>query len=225
MIILLVEDDTLLATHSIDFLAKEGIEVDYASTVRQAKSISAQQQYDAIVLDINLPDGDGLNLAQQWQHTRSEPILFLSARAALDDKLKAFSFGALDYLTKPFALEELAIRIKLLANKNTLKSNKRFALDSLNVDLNAKIITRAQRLIVLSPQQWQLLTLLVEHYPNPVDKATVINTIWPDQDVNNNMYKSLLTRLRSNLSHEHETPLLHTLKKQGIVLKMEKTDE
>ncbi|BBN83912.1 DNA-binding response regulator [Pseudoalteromonas sp. A25] len=225
MIILLVEDDTLLATHSIDFLAKEGIEVDYASTVTQAKSISKQQRYDAIVLDINLPDGSGLSLAQQWQHTRSEPILFLSARDALDDKLKAFSFGALDYLTKPFALEELAVRIKLLANKTPSKTNTRFELDSLNVDLSAKIITRSQRIIVLSPQQWQLLALLIEHYPNPVDKATIINAIWPDQDSNNNMYKSLLTRLRNNLSRENEAPLLHTLKKQGIVLRMENIDE
>ncbi|MCF6434481.1 response regulator transcription factor [Pseudoalteromonas sp. MMG022] len=219
MIILLVEDDTVLATHSIDFLAQEGIEVDYASTVRQAKAISEQQTYDAIVLDINLPDGDGLSLAKLWQNQRQEPILFLSARDALDDKLKAFSLGALDYLTKPFALPELAVRIKLLANKNNPQPTKQFNLDSLQVDLDARIITRGERVIVLSPQQWQLLAMLIKHYPNPVSKDTIINEIWPQQDSNNNMYKSLITRLRSNLTQADEPPLLHTLKKQGVALR------
>ncbi|CAH9063664.1 Transcriptional activator protein CzcR [Pseudoalteromonas holothuriae] len=220
MIILLVEDDTVLATHSINFLAQEGIEVDYASTVKQAQAISEQQQYDAIVLDINLPDGDGLSLAKLWQGTRDEPILFLSARDKLDDKLKAFSLGALDYLTKPFALAELAVRIKLLANKTLVKKSTTFKLDSLSVDLQAKIITRGQRVIILSPQQWLLLSLLIEHYPNPVNKSCIINHIWPDEDTNNNMYKSLLTRLRTNLSRDEEVPLLHTLKKQGLVLRV-----
>ncbi|CAM4128647.1 response regulator transcription factor [Pseudoalteromonas byunsanensis] len=221
MIILLVEDDTVLATHSIDFLAQEGIEVDYASTVKQAQAISEHQNYDAIVLDINLPDGDGLTLAKQWQHQRQEPILFLSARDALDDKLQAFSYGALDYLTKPFALPELAIRIKLLANKSNSKPNRQFSLDSLQVDLDARIITRGDRVIVLSAQQWLLLELLIKHYPNPVRKAAIINEIWPQQDSNINMYKSLITRLRSNLTQEDEPALLHTLRKQGIALRVQ----
>ncbi|MBE0370211.1 response regulator transcription factor [Pseudoalteromonas aurantia] len=223
MIILLVEDDSILAAQTIDFLNAEGIEVDYASSLTQARSISEGTDYEAIILDINLPDGTGIEFAKTLEKN-SAPILFLSARNALTDKLAAFSVGALDYITKPFALEELAVRIKLLARKNTPAKNTTFQLDSLFVDLDAKIAKRAERTIVLSPQQWSLLALLITHSPNPVSKDNLIATIWPDQDVNNNMYKSLVTRLRTNITKPNEKVLLHTLKKQGLALK-ERDDE
>lgn len=219
MIILLVEDDTLLAAQTIDFLNAENIEVDYASSLTQAKGIADGSHYDAIILDINLPDGTGLELATTLQGYSQAPILFLTARTELEDKLKAFSLGALDYITKPFALEELAVRIKLLAKKHNTKPNKTFELGSLFVDLDAKFVQRADRTLILSPQQWCLLTLLIKHSPNPVTKDTIIATVWPEQDVNNNMYKSLITRLRSNISHNNDSELLHTLKKHGLALK------
>ncbi|KPH63838.1 response regulator transcription factor [Pseudoalteromonas porphyrae] len=219
MIILLVEDDAILAQQAITFLENEGIEVDYARSLAQAKGICVGQHYDAIILDINLPDGTGLSLAQQWRDTNTAPILFLTARCALEDKLAAFAAGALDYLTKPFALEELVIRIKLLAKKHSCEATH-FNLDTLSIDLEAKIIKRAQRTIILSPQQWTLVALLLRHSPAPVSKEMIINTVWPDKDVNNNMYKSLLTRLRTNLTKDDEVELLHTLKKQGVALRL-----
>lgn len=219
MIVLLVEDDTILATQTIEFLESEGFEVDYASSIQQAVGISGEQKYDAIILDINLPDGTGLELAKRWQGQQTAPILFLTARHELDDKLAAFELGALDYITKPFALEELAARLKILINKQpTLSQN--FKLDTLEINFDSKIAKRGERVILLSPQQWQLLALLSKHSPNPIAKIDIIEHIWPDQDVNNNMYKSLITRLRSNLSKADEYQLLHTLKKQGLVLKI-----
>ncbi|RJE72399.1 transcriptional regulator [Pseudoalteromonas sp. MSK9-3] len=219
MIVLLVEDDALLAAQTIDFLNAEGIEVDYASSLAQARGISLDVNYDAMILDINLPDGTGLELATTLQQSNNAPILFLTARTELEDKLHAFSLGALDYITKPFALEELAVRIKLLAQKQPSTSNHIFKLDSLSVDITAKIAKRDNRILILSPQQWCLLTLLIQHSPNPVTKDTIIATVWPEQDVNNNMYKSLITRLRSNISHNNDSELLHTLKKHGLALK------
>lgn len=219
MIVLLVEDDTILATQTIEFLESEGFEVDYASSIQQAVGISGEQKYDAIILDINLPDGTGLELAKRWQGQQTAPILFLTARHELDDKLAAFELGALDYITKPFALEELAARLKILINKQpTLSQN--FKLDTLEINFESKIAKRGERVILLSPQQWQLLALLSKHSPNPIAKIDIIEHIWPDQDVNNNMYKSLITRLRSNLSKADECQLLHTLKKQGLALKI-----
>ncbi|TMP39926.1 DNA-binding response regulator [Pseudoalteromonas citrea] len=219
MIVLLVEDDALLAAQTIDFLNAEGIEVDYASSLAQARGISLDVNYDAMILDINLPDGTGLELATTLQQSNTAPILFLTARTELEDKLHAFSLGALDYITKPFALEELAVRIKLLGQKQPSTSNHIFKLDSLSVDITAKIAKRDNRILILSPQQWCLLTLLIQHSPNPVTKDTIIATVWPEQDVNNNMYKSLITRLRSNISHNNDSELLHTLKKHGLALK------
>ncbi|CCQ12582.1 DNA-binding response regulator [Pseudoalteromonas luteoviolacea B = ATCC 29581] len=219
MIILLVEDNRQLAATTIDFLANEGIEVDYASTVSAAITISARQYYDAIVLDLGLPDGNGFDLAKHFASTHTTcPLLFLTAQNDLDNKLKAFELGALDYLTKPFELAELAMRIKILGRKQRKLIGNEFKLDSLCVDLSLRCAFRASRPITLSPQQWQLLELLMDHSPAPVDKHQIVQTIWPDSDFTNDMYKTLVTRLRRNLTYDGEQELVHTIRGLGIAL-------
>ncbi|KZN43823.1 response regulator transcription factor [Pseudoalteromonas luteoviolacea] len=223
MLVLLVEDDTALAAQLIDFLQHENIEVDYAASVSSAKEIAAQttkySRYDAAILDMDLPDGNGMSLINEQILGQGVPVLFCTAATALEDKLAAFSAGALDYITKPFDLPELAVRLKLLAKKQGTQSENTFELDSLLIDFNTQIAKRGERILVLSPQQWLLLSLLTKSAPNPVSKEDILCKIWPDQDVNNNMYKSLLTRLRKNISRDSELGLLHTIKGQGLVLR------
>ncbi|AOT10988.1 response regulator transcription factor [Pseudoalteromonas luteoviolacea] len=223
MLVLLVEDDTSLAAQLIDFLQCEGIEVDYAMSVASAKEIAVQtnlySQYDAVILDMDLPDGSGLNLLSEDILGQGVPVLFCTAATSLEDKLAAFSAGALDYITKPFALPELAVRLKILAQKQPTQTEAMFDIDDLHIDFSMKIAKRGERVLVLSPQQWQLLSLLAEHSPKPVKKDQILIHIWPDQDVNNNMYKSLLTRLRRNVSKHDEPELIHTIKSQGVVLR------
>lgn len=220
MLILFVEDDRALAANTIDFLNNEGIEVDFADSVYAAKEISSKQEYDAIVLDIGLPDGNGFVLAKHFAAAQPDtPIIFLTAEASLDNKLLAFSLGALDYLTKPFELAELTIRLKLLEAKKPSIKSKPFVLGDLTIDLQQRIATRSKRVITLSPQQWLLLTLLINHYPTPVSKAIILEKLWPDNNVTPDMYKTLVSRLRNNISHQQETPLLHTIKGVGVVLR------
>lgn len=220
MLVLLVEDDLHLATLTIDFLAAENIEVDFASTIKNAKQITKDNSYDAIVLDLELPDGSGYELAEFFTSTMPNcPILFLTAQCSLEHKLAAFQRGALDYVTKPFALAELAVRIKLLSAKNSRQTQPIFTLDSLQVDFSQRIVTRGQRHITLSPQQWQLLQLVAASSPTPVSKQTIVDVIWPDTDVNTNMYKSLLTRLRKNITQHQELELIHTIKSVGVCLR------
>ena len=226
MIVLFVEDDSKLAQQTINFLENEGIEVDYAANIRQALAISENagadpllQAYDAIILDMNLPDGNGVSLAKTLSETMANtPILFLTGQAEIDDKLAAFAAGALDYLTKPFAMAELAIRLKLLGRKQPDKADA-FALDNLEINFSEKIILRGKRAITLSPQQWQLLALLCRHSPAFVAKETILNSIWPDTDASNDMYKSLISRLRNNLSRKDEPGLLVIAPKQGVALR------
>ncbi|KZN69811.1 response regulator transcription factor [Pseudoalteromonas luteoviolacea] len=223
MLVLLVEDDAALAAQLIDFLQHENIEVDYAASVSSAKEIAAQtikySRYDAAILDMDLPDGNGISLISEQILGQGVPVLFCTAATALEDKLAAFSAGALDYITKPFDLPELAVRLKLLAKKQSAHAENTFELDSLLIDFNTQIAKRGERILVLSPQQWLLLSLLTKHAPNPVSKEDILCKVWPDQDVNNNMYKSLLTRLRKNISRDSERELLHTIKGQGLVLR------
>lgn len=226
MIVLFVEDDSKLAQQTINFLENEGIEVDYAANIRQALAISENaandplsEVYDAIILDMNLPDGNGLTLAKTFNDTMARtPILFLTGQTALDDKLAAFEAGALDYLTKPFAMAELAIRLKLLARKQPDKSDV-FTLGDLDINFSEKMIQRAGRAITLSPQQWQLLALLCRHSPAFVAKESILNHIWGDTDASNDMYKSLISRLRNNLSRKDESGLLMIAPKQGVALR------
>ncbi|MBQ4811618.1 response regulator transcription factor [Pseudoalteromonas luteoviolacea] len=223
MLVLLVEDDAALAAQLIDFLQHENIEVDYAASIRSAKEIAAQtirySRYDAVILDMDLPDGNGISLVGEQMLGQGVPVLFCTAATALEDKLAAFSAGALDYITKPFDLPELAVRLKILAKKQETRFEHVFELDTLSVDFNSKIAKRGERILVLSPQQWVLLGLLTKNAPNPLSKEEILCNVWPDQDVNNNMYKSLLTRLRKNISKDGELELLHTIKGQGLMLR------
>ena len=222
MIVLFVEDDIKLAQQTISFLENEDIEVDYAASVKQALAISEQtgaDGYDAIILDMNLPDGDGVSLATRFTKTLAQtPIIFLTGQTDLNDKISAFDAGALDYLTKPFAMAELAIRLKVLARKQPDKSLT-FTLGSLAVNFSQQTISRGGRGITLSPQQWQLLKLLSRYSPAFVTKETLLTQLWPDTDASNDMYKSLISRLRNNLTRGSEVPLLVTAAKQGVALR------
>lgn len=219
MIVLFVEDDQKLAQQTIDFLALENIDIDYACSIAAAKEISSSQRYDAIILDMNLPDGHGTSLANYFKKELPKtPIIFLTGQDKLSDKISAFEAGALDYLTKPFELPELAIRLKLLKNKGqTILSS--FVLDDLRINFDEKIIMRGERTISLSPQQWKLLKLLTKKSPAYVSKQQIIDNVWTDQDVTNDMYKSLLSRLRTNLTNAGEQTLLTIAKKEGVALR------
>ena len=221
MLILFVEDDLELASQTMDFLAQEGIDIDFASNVKQARHLFEKEQFSAVILDMNLPDGNGLELAEHFTaNSPNTPILFLTGQDSIEDKLSAFSAGALDYLTKPFSLAELAVRVKLLGLKKTQHQNT-FNIANLFIDFESKVVKRQEQAITLSPQQWQLLKMLADNSPGFVSKQQVVENIWPDRDVTNDMYKALVSRLRTNLSPNAQSNLIVIARKQGIALKEE----
>ena len=221
MLILFVEDDLELASQTMDFLAQEGIDIDFASNVKQARHLFEKEQFSAVILDMNLPDGNGIELAEHFTaNSPNTPILFLTGQDSIEDKLCAFSAGALDYLTKPFSLAELAVRIKLLGAKKKQHQDT-FSIADLFVDFDSKVVKRQQQAVTLSPQQWQLLKLLAAASPGFVSKQQIVDTIWPDKDVTNDMYKALVSRLRTNLSPASQSNLVVIARKQGVALKQE----
>ncbi|MCP4320715.1 MAG: response regulator transcription factor [Psychromonas sp.] len=221
MLILLAEDETDLAELTIDYLETESIECDYASDGAMAINLINENSYDVIVLDINMPKLDGFSVCRQLKENHNNtPVLFLSARDALDDKLAGFELGADDYLTKPFELKELTARLKVLAQRQS-KSTSEFQLDTLVVNFQQRIANRAQRKLTLSANQWQALELLAQNSPDILSRTRLENTIWPDQQANKDMLKMLLYRLRNIIDNEGDLPLLHTIKGLGIALKAE----
>jgi len=220
MLVLLVEDETDLAELVIDYLETEDIECDYAADGLMASSLIEQNQYDVIILDVTMPKLDGFSLCRQLQQKGiTTPIIFVTARDQLDDKLTGFELGADDYLTKPFELDELVARLKVLASRrHAVKPH--FELDDLVIDYDLREARRAEQLLALSPTQWELLTLLAKHSPQVVSKVTIEDHIWPDQEANKDMLKTLVFRLRAIIDGPEQKPLLHTIRGAGISLRL-----
>ena len=221
MLILLVEDESDLAELTIDFLETLNIECDYAFDGANALTLIEKNHYDVIVLDVNMPRMDGFSVCEKVRSLgNSTPIIFLTAHDSLADKLNGFSLGADDYLTKPFELEELAVRIQVLAKRETKTTiPELFTLNTLSIDYQQRSVSRSGRLIALSPTQWQLLILLAKNSPNIVDRITIEDEIWPDQTPTKDMLKTLIFRLRNLVDNADEPKLVHTIRGAGISLK------
>ncbi|MDP5212651.1 response regulator transcription factor [Pseudoalteromonas tunicata] len=220
MIVLLAEDERNLAALIIDYLAAEGIECDYADNGKMALHLVEVNHYDALILDIEMPYLDGFAVCSKLSALAHPPaVMFISARTHLDDKLTAFSLGALDYLTKPFELAELVARLKIITHSLIPQTPRIFKLDSLHIDFNLRLVMRGHRSLTLSPKQWQLLTLLAHNSPEIVKKQVILAHLWPDQDANPDMYKTLLNRLRKNIDHLDEKALFKTIRGIGVALR------
>jgi len=222
MLILFAEDEPDLAELTIDFLATENIDCDYAFDGTIALNLIRENNYDVIVLDITMPRLDGLSVCKKIKEEGiTTPIIFLTARDALEDKLTGFDLGAEDYLTKPFELEELSARIKVLAKRKLIQSNN-FTCDTLAVNFQQRKATRAGRLLSLSQTQWQLLRLLMVNSPNIVSRVAIEDELWPNQEPSKDVLKTLVFRLRNIIDNENDLPLLHTIRGAGIVLTNDK---
>lgn len=221
MLILLVEDESDLAELTIDFIETLNIECDYAFDGANALTLIEKNHYDVIVLDVNMPRMDGFSVCEKVRSLGiATPIIFLTAHDRLADKLNGFSLGADDYLTKPFELEELAVRIQVLAKRETKTTiPELFTLNTLSIDYQQRSVSRSGRLIALSPTQWQLLILLAKNSPNIVDRITIEDEIWPDQTPTKDMLKTLIFRLRNLVDNADESKLIHTIRGAGISLK------
>lgn len=221
MIILLVEDETDLAELTIEYLESEGIECDYASHGEQAIRLLQDHTYDAIVLDINLPYKNGFDVCESMRASgNTTPCVMLTARDSLDDRLEGFARGSDDYMIKPFAMEELVARLRALYKRSQpALATPVITIDDLVIDLPNKTAHRNGRALELSPIGWRLMTTLANASPAIVTRTTLEDQGWPNEHVSKDAFKMQLYRLRQQISHAEETPLLHTLRGTGFCLR------
>ena len=218
--ILVIEDNEDTAQTIRAYLVHFGYHCDVVHSGVTGLELFGRHGYHLVLLDVMLPDLDGFAVCKRLKDSGNDtPVIFLTARDGIDDKLQGFELGADDYLTKPFEVDELVARIKVLA-KRQVKTAKCFELDSLVIDYPRRQVVRADREVPLSVSQWQLLTLLARHSPNLVSKQDIENEIWPEQDVNKDMYKTLIFRLRNLVDTASDKPLIHTVRGAGIALKV-----
>ncbi|WDP88845.1 MAG: response regulator transcription factor [Desulfobacter sp.] len=220
LFLLLVEDNFDLAATIVQYLELEGMVCDHAASGEAGLNLARENQYDVLLLDIMLPRLDGLGVCEALRKEgRDTPVLMLTARDTLDDKLAGFNCGTDDYLVKPFDMAELIVRIKALARRKSGQARLLRALD-LTLDLDSSAARRGERELKLTPTGWILLETLVRAHPAVVTRQKLAQAVWGDEPPETNSLKVHLHKLRKALNQGAEPPVFHTLSK-GYVLRRE----
>lgn len=224
LLVLLVEDDMDFARTVADYLALEGIECDHAFNGQSGLDAILSHTYDLILLDINLPKKDGLYVCEKIRKQNIiSPVLMLTARDTVHDKVAGFEAGADDYLLKPFAFEELVVRIRALTRRAQTMSDV-ISIDDLSISFTQRVVKRKERSLKLSPTGWIILELLARNSPSVVSKEQLERAIWGDEAPIKDNLRAHVFKLRHQIQLHDEQPLLHTVSGIGFVLRKEKNE-
>ncbi|MBA6389512.1 response regulator transcription factor [Colwellia sp. BRX10-3] len=228
MKILLVEDDIDIAASIADYLEYQAMSVDFAYSVEQAKNLLSNTTFDLIIMDVNLPDGNGISLCRELkqEHKIKQPILFLTARGVLADKLKAFESGAVDYMVKPFSMQELLARIKALNAHINSQEQFEISLGPLSVCIqsgavNYKLPHGSQheiQQIQLHSIGLKLLIALMRSHPKPLSTDRLCAIIWQDEIPKSNPLKSHISQINSQFVRYSEQKIITSIRGIGYQL-------
>jgi len=202
-----------------DYLTIEGIECDHAFDGETGFQRALTGEYDVILLDIMLPFRDGISICNALRNEGIDtPVLMLTARDTLTDKLEGFSAGADDYLVKPFALEELLMRTRVLSRRRSGEI-RRFSLGDLIVDFENRHVARSGQAINLSPTSWTILEVLAQNSPHVVTRSRLSMALWQGDPPDTNALKTHLYKLRMRIDKPFDQNLIHTVAGQGVALR------
>lgn len=218
--VLLVEDQSDLAANLVDYLATQGFTMDAAPDGVSGLHLAVGHDYDAIVLDLTLPRMDGLTLCQRLRREarKATPVIMLTARDTLDDKLAGFAHGADDYLVKPFALPELAARLRALILRARSGHQKVLTVGDLIYDLETVTVERAGRTISLNQACRTILEVLMRHSPRAVARAQLQQVLWGDEPPDSDSLRSHIYAVRKAIDTPFETHMLCTIRGHGYRL-------
>jgi DNA-binding response OmpR family regulator len=218
---LLVEDDLDLAQTIVQYLELEQIVCDHASNGVAGLNLARQDDYDVLLLDLNLPRLDGLSVCERLREEGDDtPVLMLTARDRLEDKIDGFRAGTDDYLVKPFELQELVVRVQALARRRSGQAQILRCAD-LTMNLNEKTAMRGGDPIKLSPIGWRLLEVLLRASPDVVSRRALENAVWNDEPPDSDSLKVHIFKLRKAVDGSSAIPLLHTIAGHGFAIRSE----
>jgi two-component system copper resistance phosphate regulon response regulator CusR len=217
MRLLLVEDDPELATILEGGFREQGMHVIRVATVPAARAEAVRTTCDVIVLDVMLPGGSGMDLCRDLRREGiATPILMLTARDTVDDRVIGLEVGADDYVTKPFAFRELVARVRALARRRPALVPRVVKVADLEVDLGSRRVHRAGREIELTAKEFALLEFFLLHRGEVVDRAAITAHVWDDNhDPFTNVLEVLVRRLRRKVDDDFEPKLIQTLRGAG----------
>ncbi|GHA11045.1 response regulator transcription factor [Oceanisphaera arctica] len=219
MRILVVEDNPDILVNIVDYLTLKHCVVDALYNGAAALNQIRQQEYDLLVLDLSLPGMDGLALCRQLRAEQNPlPVVMLTARDTLNDKLGGFEVGADDYLVKPFALPELWSRIQAVLKRSQKQQVRRMQVADVTLDLDSRQASRGGHLLSLNPKCLKLLEILMRYSPNVVSRESLFDQLWADDPPDSDGLKSHIYLLRSQLDKPFDRALLQTVHGQGYRL-------
>ncbi|WDP92759.1 MAG: response regulator transcription factor [Desulfobacter sp.] len=216
--ILLVEDDYDLAETICEYLEMEGLICHHAGNGRAGLSFALEHYFQVILLDLNLPKMDGLDICRHLRQKGVDtPVLMVTARDSLANRIDGFRAGTDDYLIKPFALEELAVRIIALSKRRSGQITK-LACGSLEMDLEARTVVRGNMDIRLSPSLWTLLEALLRASPGVVSRTELERALWGEDIPESNSLNVHMHHLRKAVDGPFSQQLIHTVSRHGFSL-------
>ena len=224
--ILIIEDEPKVARFIQRGLDAEGFRSDIASTGIEALQMASEQNYDLITVDLMLPGADGYSVIEQLRmRNYASAVLILSARDTLDDKLKGFGVGSDDYLTKPFAFEELLARINALLRRKEIvvPASTQLTYADLVMDSESRLVKRGEREIELTNMEFQLLEYLMRNAETVCSRSKIAANVWREHfDRETNIVDVYMMYLRKKIDVVDEAPLIHTIRGIGYMLRAEK---
>ena len=218
--LLIVEDQTTMRQSLQRGLTVEGYEVLTAKSGSEAFRIAVHEQPDVVILDLLLPDGNGLDTLERLRNRGfDKPVLILTALDAIDDRIRGLDTGADDYLAKPFAFGELVARLRALMRRNFQPSPTTLAVGDLEMDLLTRKVTRAGVEIDLTARQFSVLEYLVRHRGEIVSREMLARDVWKSSTASwTNVIEVKINQLRKKIERPEWKPLLHTIRKEGYMI-------
>jgi DNA-binding response OmpR family regulator len=221
MRLLVIEDEKRIADFLGRGLESAGYAVDVAHDGQRALSLSHDTDYDLIILDLGLPDIDGLEVLEKLRNRKvSPPVLILSARNAVDDRVKGLELGADDYMVKPFAFSELVARVRALLRRGQ-PIPERLQVGDLVLDCIRRKATRASAVLELAPKEFSILEYMMRNPGRPLSRTMIVEHVWDmDYDGLTNIVDVYIRHLRSKIDDGHTARLIHTVRGIGYMLEL-----
>lgn len=223
MRILLVEDERKVASFVARALREKAYAVDVAETGEEGLEMASSAPYDAILLDIRLPGMDGIAVCRKVRQAGIEtPILMLTARVLVEERVEGLDAGADDYLTKPFALAELEARVRALIRRGFGKSAATLRYGDLELDRHRRRAKRGETAIPLTSREFALLEFLMLRAPDAVTRSEIVEHVWDCHfDSETNLVEVYINRLRQKIDQDHGVRLIHTVRGLGYCMQLE----
>lgn len=224
MRLLLIEDDSKIASFIVKGMKEAGYAVDHASDGNKGLNMALTEPYDAAIVDIMLPGIDGLSVVREIRAAKiTTPIIILSVKGSVEDRVKGLQMGSDDYLTKPFAFSELLARVQALIRRASgVSEPTKLTLGNLSLNLITREVIREGRAIDLQPMEFSLLEYLMRNAGRVVSKTMIMEHVWDyNFDPQTNVVEARICRLRDKIERDFPQKLIHTVRGVGYVLKEE----